>query len=102
MTTTSTMSGNDARSGVIVEERIAALRDRNLAMGGDIAFCHSLNRMRGTKTDGGQQDVWFRATLGLRKTGAGWQITHEHNSTPFYMDGSGRAATDLQPEASNA
>jgi ketosteroid isomerase-like protein len=42
------------------------------------------------------------ATLGLRKTGTGWKITHEHASTPFYMDGSGRAATDLQPEAGNA
>ena len=27
----------------------------------------------------------------------GWQITHEHDSTPFYMDGSDRAATDLRP-----
>lgn len=155
MTTTSTMSGNDDPIRVIVEERIAALRDRDpdrlaavyasqivmfslapplqdtgpgvagpdywkpwldswagpltlevtelgIAIGGDIAFCHSLNRMRGSKTDGGQQDLWFRATLGLRKTGAGWQITHEHNSTPFYMDGSGLAATDLQPEAGSA
>ena len=70
--------------------------------GGDIAFCHSLNRMRGTHTDGGRQDLWFRATLGLRKTGSAWKITHEHTSTPFYMDGSGRAATDLKPEASGA
>jgi ketosteroid isomerase-like protein len=27
----------------------------------------------------------------------GWRITHEHNSTPFYMDGSDKAALDLQP-----
>jgi ketosteroid isomerase-like protein len=74
----------------------------DIATGGDIALCHSLNRMRGVKTDGGHQDLWFRATLGLRKTGDGWKITHEHNSTPFYMDGSGRAAIDLHPEGSNA
>jgi hypothetical protein len=43
-----------------------------------------------------------RATAGLRRTDAGWKITHEHTSTPFYMDGSGRAATDLQPQAGNA
>ena len=55
-----------------------------------------------TKADGGPQDLWFRATLGLRKTGGTWKITHEHNSTPFYMDGSGRAANDLRPEASDA
>lgn len=29
------------------------------------------------------------------------RITHEHSSTPFYMDGSGRAANDLRPETSN-
>jgi ketosteroid isomerase-like protein len=150
-----TMPGVDTPIGVIVEERIAALRDKDpdrlaavydpqivmfslapplqdtgpriadpaywrpwldgwagpitlevteldIAMSGDVAFCHSLNRMRGIKTDGGHQDLWFRATLGLRKTGADWKITHEHNSTPFYMDGSGRAATDLQPEAGSA
>jgi ketosteroid isomerase-like protein len=53
--------------------------------------------MSGTKTDGVQVDLWFRFTVGLRRTPAGWQITHEHESTPFYMDGSGRAATDLMP-----
>jgi ketosteroid isomerase-like protein len=71
-------------------------------VGGDIAFGHSLDRMRGTKADGGLQDLWYRATLGLRKTGGTWKITHEHNSTPFYMDGSGRAANDLHPETSDA
>jgi ketosteroid isomerase-like protein len=155
MTTTDTMSGSEAQIRAIVQERVAALRERDadrlaavyapeivmfglapplqdtgprvadpaywrpwleswtgpitldvtgldITTGGDVAFCHSLNRMRGTKAGGGHQDLWFRATLGLRKTGAGWKITHEHSSTPFYMDGSGRAATDLQPEASNA
>src|ERR1700733_13880933 len=42
-------------------------------------------------------ESWFRPTVGLRGTAAGWQITHEHDSTPFYMDGSGLAATDLKP-----
>jgi ketosteroid isomerase-like protein len=74
----------------------------DIAVSRDVAFCHSLNRMRGTKADGGNQDLWFRSTLGLRKTAAGWKITHEHASTPFYMDGSGRAATDLKPEAGRA
>ena len=30
------------------------------------------------------------------RTPEGWRITHEHDSTPFYMDGSDRAATDLR------
>jgi ketosteroid isomerase-like protein len=65
--------------------------------GDDVAFCHGLTHMTGTKTDGEQVDLWFRSTIGLRRTAAGWQITHEHDSTPFYMDGSGRAANDLRP-----
>jgi ketosteroid isomerase-like protein len=38
-----------------------------------------------------------RATVGLRRIGGRWQVTHEHSSVPFYMDGSYRAAVDLQP-----
>jgi len=53
--------------------------------------------MTGTKTDGEQVDLWFRSTVGFRRAPVGWQITHEHDSTPFHMDGSGRAATDLSP-----
>ena len=65
--------------------------------GDDVAFCHGLTHMTGTKTDGAEVDLWFRSTVGLRRTAAGWQIAHEHESTPFYMDGSNRAATDLTP-----
>jgi ketosteroid isomerase-like protein len=42
-------------------------------------------------------DLWFRSTLGLRKSDGVWRIVHEHTSTPFYMDGSFRAAVDLKP-----
>ncbi len=71
--------------------------DPVIEAGEDVAFGHGLTHMTGTKTDGEQVDLWFRSTVGLRRTAAGWQITHEHDSTPFYMDGSGRAATDLTP-----
>jgi PhnB protein len=65
--------------------------------GDEVAFCHGLTHMTGAKMDGEQVDLWFRSTVGLRRAPEGWQITHEHDSTPFYMDGSGRAATDLSP-----
>lgn len=65
------------------------IRDLTVTAGGDVAFCHSLNQLGGA--------LWFRSTIGLRKTGGQWRITHEHNSTPFYMDGSDKAALDLQP-----
>ena len=73
------------------------IRDLNVTAGDDVAFCHGLNRLSGTKTDGETADVWFRQTLCLRKVGGEWKIAHQHESVPFYMDGSFRAAVDLTP-----
>lgn len=70
--------------------------------GEDTAFCHSLTRLRGTKRDGTKHDIWFRHTLGFRKIDGAWKITHEHESVPFYMDGSYRAAIDLEPSITEA
>jgi ketosteroid isomerase-like protein len=65
------------------------IRDLTVSAGGDVAFCHSLNHLGGA--------LWFRSTIGLRKIDGEWRVTHEHNSTPFYMDGSDKAALDLEP-----
>jgi ketosteroid isomerase-like protein len=46
---------------------------------------------------GGDINVWIRLTLGFRKIGGAWKVTHEHTSVPFYMDGSLKAAVDLTP-----
>lgn len=73
------------------------IHDLRIAADGDVGFCHGLARMTGTKTDGVTVDLWFRITLGLRRTAEGWAIVHEHESVPFYMDGSLRAAVDLKP-----
>jgi PhnB protein len=73
------------------------VRDLRITAGNDVAFAHSLNRLRGTRTNGEATDVWFRNTLCLRKMGGEWKIAHEHESVPFYMDGSFRAAVDLSP-----
>lgn len=73
------------------------VRDLDITADGDVAFCHGFARMSGTKTDGEAVDLWFRLTLGLRRTAEGWTIMHEHESVPFYMDGSLRAAVDLKP-----
>jgi PhnB protein len=72
-------------------------RDLVVHTAGDVAFCTSLNRMTGTKTDGTAVDLWFRKTVGLRRRNGEWEIVHEHESVPFYMDGSFRAAVDLAP-----
>jgi PhnB protein len=73
------------------------MHDLDVAAGGDVAYCHSLNRLSGTMTDGVTSDIWFRQTLGLRRIGGAWKIAHQHESVPFYMDGSYRAAVDLAP-----
>jgi len=73
------------------------VHDLRIATGGDLAFSYSLNRMNGTKIDGEKPDLWFRQTLGFRKIDGAWRIVHEHDSVPFYMDGSLRAAVDLKP-----
>jgi PhnB protein len=73
------------------------LRGLNIAASEDVAFCHSFNRITGTRTDDEKTDVWVRATVCCRKIDGKWKIVHEHQSVPFYMDGSYRAAVDLKP-----
>jgi PhnB protein len=72
-------------------------RDLKITAGDAVAFAHSLVHLTGRKTDGEQIDVWFRQTIGLKVFRGAWKIVHEHDSVPFYMDGSFKAAVDLQP-----
>lgn len=72
------------------------MRDRNITAGEDVAFCHSLNQVKGTKTDGQEIEMWWRATVCYRKIDGKWRVTHGHSSVPF--DGeSGKASLDLKP-----
>lgn len=71
--------------------------DVDLVVGDGLAWSTALNRMRGTKTDGTKEDIWFRTTMCFRKIDGAWRIVHDHSSTPFYMDGSLKAAVDLKP-----
>jgi ketosteroid isomerase-like protein len=73
------------------------IRDLDVSVGGAVAFCHGFAHLGGTKVGGEAQGLWLRLTLGLRRIDGGWKITHEHESVPFYMDGSVRAAVDLTP-----
>jgi ketosteroid isomerase-like protein len=73
------------------------LKDLKITAGPEVGFAHGLVRMTGRKTDGEAIDLWFRMTFGLKHTGRGWKIIHEHSSVPFYMDGSYKAAVDLRP-----
>jgi ketosteroid isomerase-like protein len=65
---------------------------------GEVAFATSIDSMTATpKGDDTPFTMWHRVTLGLRRLEGRWQIVHEHSSVPFYMDGSFKAAIDLQP-----
>ena len=63
-----------------------------------LAFARSLNRISGTKTDGTNTSVWVRSTVCFEKRDGAWKVVHVHASVPFYMDGSVKAAVDLEPE----
>jgi len=73
------------------------IRDLSISVGDDVAFSHSLNRISGTRTNAEETDVWVRVTACFREIGGKWLIVHEHISVPFYMNGSDRAAVDLEP-----
>jgi ketosteroid isomerase-like protein/uncharacterized protein YndB with AHSA1/START domain len=72
-------------------------RDLRVAVDGDVAFAHGLARMSGRRSDGTKTTLWFRETVGLRRTGGRWAVVHEHMSVPFEMDGTDRARIDLEP-----
>jgi ketosteroid isomerase-like protein len=59
------------------------IQELAIAASGDVAFSHSLNRYSGSTTQGGQIDMWVRATAGYRKINGEWRIVHEHSSIPF-------------------
>lgn len=73
------------------------MRDVQIDISGDVAFAHGLSRMSGVKRDGERPDLWMRITHCFRKERGEWKTAHIHESVPFYMDGSFRAATDLKP-----
>lgn len=72
------------------------IRDLSITTGNEVAFCHYLYRVSGTRRDGGKVDMWVRATVCYRKIDGTWMITHEHDSVPFDPE-SGRASLDLKP-----
>ena len=72
------------------------VRDLAVTAGGDVAFCHSLNRVDATTTDGQRIDMFWRATSCFRRVDGRWMVTHEHSSVPFDME-SGKASLALKP-----
>lgn len=72
------------------------IRDLTIAVGGDVAFGHSLNRISGTLKNGTRSDFWVRWTPCFRKIEGEWLIVHHQASVPMDVE-SGRALRDLEP-----
>jgi ketosteroid isomerase-like protein len=71
-----------------------------ITIDGSLAVARCLARMEGRNlTQAADVDMWFRRTLVLEKRAGAWRITHQHDSVPFYMDGSLGAAVNLKPPA---
>ena len=71
-------------------------RDVQITSDGDVAFSHSLSHVTGKLKTGTKIDMWFRTTLGFRRTSGRWLITHEHGSVPFDPQ-TGMASPGLKP-----
>jgi len=67
-----------------------------LMVGDEVAFCRSINRFGGDKSDGDKAISWICSTMGFRRIGGRWKLVHQHSSVPFDMD-SGQALLELQP-----
>lgn len=75
-------------------------RDLRVTASVDLALVHALTRMTATPAGAPKSfSFWYRCTVALSRIDGEWRIVHQHDSTPFHMDGSFRAAVDLQPPA---
>jgi ketosteroid isomerase-like protein len=77
---------------IAIEQRELAIEARE-----EIGFAHALHHLSGTRVGGAPVSLWMRSTLCFRREADGWKIAHAHTSVPMLLDGSFRAATDLQP-----
>ena len=57
------------------------IMDLQITAGNDVAFAVALMRCAVIE-DGNGDDLDFRLTVGLRKIGGQWIVTHEHHSVP--------------------
>lgn len=58
------------------------IQELSIHRDGDVAFCHSLNRLQGKRSDGKEIDLTMRSTLGFKRAGGEWKIIHAHSSLP--------------------
>ncbi|MEU8898722.1 nuclear transport factor 2 family protein [Nocardia sp. NPDC048505] len=57
--------------------------DLTIDVAGDVAFASMLHLDSGKRRGGIELPIWVRETVCLRRSAAGWSITHEHISIPI-------------------
>jgi uncharacterized protein (TIGR02246 family) len=68
----------------------------DVVVDGDLAVAWGLNRMTAENDEGATVESWSRGTRVFRRTGRGWELTHQHVSFPYDLE-TGGARTDLRP-----
>ena len=71
------------------------LQDLRFTTGSEVAFCHSLSHVKGTRANGEKADYWVRVTVGFEKRDGQWLMIHDHISMPIDME-SRKAVPDLR------
>jgi ketosteroid isomerase-like protein len=88
---------NWAKAFTFFQDLTYEVRDLTLAVGDDVAFGYSFNRLGGTLKDGtATSGMWVRVTFCFRKIDGSWLIVHDQVSVPFDM-ASGKGMVDLEP-----
>jgi uncharacterized protein (TIGR02246 family) len=62
------------------------IHDLRTTMGDDVALCHSLSHVEGTRANGEKTDYWVRVTVGFQKRNGQWLMIHDHVSMPLDME----------------
>ena len=62
--------------------RVLDIESLDITAGTDFAFAYALLRCGSAADFEREPDQRLRLTIGLRKTGGHWQVTHEHRSFP--------------------
>jgi uncharacterized protein (TIGR02246 family) len=71
------------------------IHDLRITTSGDVAFCHSLSHVKGTRASGEKADYWVRVTVGFQKRNGQWLVIHDHVSMPIEME-SRKAVSELR------
>ena len=84
-----TRSNVDQEIRTLVDGFAKAVREKNL----DALMPHYAPEL---VVFNGRVDGWIRVTVGYRKAGGKWMVTHEHVSMPIDMK-TGKVPADLKP-----